>query len=183
LRSCPSFTTRTTASDLEVRTYDTLKWASTDVEADSVTDAGGIAFGRLFGYLSGANTESKKIDMTSPVLNYIQPGSGPNCNNTFTVSFFVPWEYQTEEGPPAPTAEDVYIETKELGEFAVSSYGGFAKDDDVIQAAEALTEDIEDDKEVDYDESKGGSYIFAAYDSPYTLMNRHNEDWIGVTDA
>ncbi|GMI34645.1 hypothetical protein TrRE_jg13578 [Triparma retinervis] len=25
-----------------------------------------------------------------------------------------------------------------------------------------------------------GSYFFVAYDSPYTLMKRHNEDWIGV---
>ena len=50
-------------------------WASTDVQSDSVTDAGSIAFGRLFGYLSGANENSQTIDMTSPVLNKISPGS------------------------------------------------------------------------------------------------------------
>ena len=57
--------------------------------------------------------------MTAPVLNYIQPGAGPNCNSTFTVSFFVPWLYQTEEGPPKPTSDDVFVEEKK-----VSGWGG-----------------------------------------------------------
>lgn len=79
------------------------------------TTTGDIAFHRLFDYISGANEASQKIDMTAPVLNYIQPGAGPNCNSTFTVSFFVPWAYQTEEGPPKPTSEDVFIEEKKVG--------------------------------------------------------------------
>ena len=70
---CPSFTTRQVDAEVEVRTYDELLWASTDVQSDSVTDAGSIAFGRLFGYLSGANENSQTIDMTSPVLNKISP--------------------------------------------------------------------------------------------------------------
>jgi len=178
---CPSFSTRTVDNGAEVRDYDALQWASTVVETDSATDAGSIAFQRLFGYISGANEDSQKIDMTAPVLNYIQPGAGPNCNSTFVVSFFVPWVYQTEEGPPKPTSDDVYIETKELGEFAVSSFGGFANDQDMVQEAVALTSDIDESKEIDFsDDAAMGNYYFVAYDSPYTLMNRHNEDWIGV---
>ncbi|GMI23894.1 hypothetical protein TrRE_jg1808 [Triparma retinervis] len=181
---CPSFTTKTTSDSLEVRSYDTLLWASTSVQSSSATDAGDIAFGRLFGYLSGANEAGQKIDMTAPVLNYIQPGEGPNCNTTFTVSFFVPWEFQTKSGPPPPTASDVSISLKEIGSVAVSSFGGFAKDEDMVSHASDLSADILDSKDLDFaPEAEAGSYFFVAYDSPYTLMNRHNEDWIGVVDA
>jgi hypothetical protein len=177
---CPSFTTRTVSGDVQVRSYDTLKWASTDVESDSAETAGNIAFQRLFGYLSGANENSQKIDMTAPVLNYITPGSGPNCNSTFTVSFFVPWEFQ-KDGPPAPTAADVYIEEKIVGDVAVTEYGGFAnKDNQIIETAEKLYQDIYDSKDVDF--ADDDRYFFVAYDSPYTLFNRHNEDWIRVKD-
>lgn len=178
---CPSYTTRQVDGDVEVRQYDSLLWASTDVESDSVSAAGSIAFGRLFGYLSGANANSQKIDMTAPVLNKVSPGAGPNCNNTFTVSFFVPWEYQTEEGPPAPTADDVYIETKKFNEFAVSTFGGFADDDDVVEEASKLAEEIEGSSDVEMGEDDN-TYYFVGYDSPYTLFNRHNEDWLEVHD-
>ena len=123
----------------KMRTYDELLWASTDVQSDSVTDAGSIAFGRLFGYLSGANENSQTIDMTSPVLNKISPGSGPNCNNTFTVSFFVPYKYQTAEGPPKPTADDVYIQKIKISDVAVSVFGGFAEDSDVVSTGRNCT--------------------------------------------
>ncbi|GMH99455.1 hypothetical protein TrST_g4749 [Triparma strigata] len=182
---CPSFTTRETIDNsFEIRSYDTLQWASTVVETDSASDAGDIAFHRLFDYISGANEKEEKIDMTAPVLNYIQPGAGPNCNSTFTVSFFVPWQYQTESGPPLPTSSSVFIESKDLGEFAVSSFGGFADDNDMVQEAVALTDKIDESKEVDFnDDAMEGNYYFVAYDSPYRLMNRHNEDWIGVKDV
>ena len=179
---CPSFTTRQVDAEVEVRTYDELLWASTDVQSDSVTDAGSIAFGRLFGYLSGANENSQTIDMTSPVLNKISPGSGPNCNNTFTVSFFVPYKYQTAEGPPKPTADDVYIQKIKISDVAVSVFGGFAEDSDVVSTASKLYSDIDDSKDIDADASVEDVNWFAAYDSPYTLRNRHNEDWINVVD-
>ena len=49
----------------------------------------------LFDYISGENEEKIEIDMTTPVLTFVQPGDGPNCASLFTVSFFVPYEYQT----------------------------------------------------------------------------------------
>ena len=59
---CPSFTTRQTAdNDVEIRSYDSLQWASTVVETDSASDAGDIAFHRLFDYISGANHASQKV--------------------------------------------------------------------------------------------------------------------------
>ena len=72
----------------------------------------------------------------------------------------------------------------QLGEFAVSSFGGFASDADMVSNAVALTSSVEDSKEVDFSaDANAGNYYFVAYDSPYRLMNRHNEDWIGVEES
>ena len=51
-----------------------------------------------------------KIDMTAPVINHVIPGAGPVCENNFTYSFYVPTKYQ-KSGPPAPTADNVYVTT------------------------------------------------------------------------
>ena len=49
---------------------------------------------RLFKYISGENEQNTRIDMTSPVKTYVQAGQGPYCKSTFTVSFYVPSEFQ-----------------------------------------------------------------------------------------
>ena len=111
---CPSFVNSTTTDGLQIRSYDSLLWASTDVEGTDITAANNIGFQRLFDYISGANDESIAIDMTTPVLDHVQPGLGPNCNSTFTVSFFVPYKYQNDQGPPKPTDDKVYIQAIEV---------------------------------------------------------------------
>lgn len=51
--------------------------ASTIVLGTDINEANSIAFNRLFEYISGANEQSITIDMTTPVINYIQPPAGP----------------------------------------------------------------------------------------------------------
>ena len=46
--------------------------------------------------------------MTAPVTVKVVPGAGPNCESTFTVSFYVGAEYA--ENPPKPTNPDVFIQ-------------------------------------------------------------------------
>ena len=54
----------------------------------------------------------------------------------------------------------------------------------MVSNAVALTSSVEDSKEVDFSaDANAGNYYFVAYDSPYRLMNRHNEDWIGVEES
>ena len=66
----------------------------------------------------------------------------------------------------------------------MSSFGGFASDADMVSHAVDLTEDVSESKEVDFSaDANDGNYYFVAYDSPYRLMNRHNEDWIGVVES
>lgn len=52
------------------------------------------SFMKLFEYISGGNSRQAKIPMTAPVLTKIEPGQGPNCESTFTMSFYNPYAFQ-----------------------------------------------------------------------------------------
>jgi len=73
-------------------------------------------FWKLFNYISGENDRKVKIAMTAPVSVLIEPGSGPNCESTFTMAFYVPDAFQGDD-TPIPTNPDVSIE--ERPEFKV----------------------------------------------------------------
>ena len=45
--------------------------------------------------------------MTSPVLTYVQPGPGPTCSSTFTMSFLIPEEHQAS--PPPSGQKDIFV--------------------------------------------------------------------------
>lgn len=111
-----------------------------------------------------------KIDMTAPVATKIVPGAGPNCESTFTVSFYIPPQHQVE--PPKPKNPDVFIE--DFPEMTVysTSFGGFANEEDWINKARELSEKVEN-KNINKD-----FYFSAGYDSPYKLFNRCNEVWM-----
>ena len=49
---------------------------------------------RLFKYISGANEDEQKIEMTAPVVTRVIAGDGPFCKSLFSVHFFVPFKWQ-----------------------------------------------------------------------------------------
>jgi hypothetical protein len=107
--------------------------------------------------------------MTAPVATRIVPGAGPNCESTFTVSFYVPEKHQAE--PPRPKNKDVFIE--EFPEMTVYStgFGGFASEQDWLNHARDLSGKIKD-KDIHQE-----FYFTAGYDSPFKMFNRLNEIW------
>ena len=59
------------------------------------SEAGGVAgVQRLFKYISGANEDEQKIEMTAPVVTRVIAGDGPFCKSLFSVHFFVPFKWQ-----------------------------------------------------------------------------------------
>lgn len=107
--------------------------------------------------------------MTAPVATRIVPGAGPNCESTFTVSFYIPPKHQTD--PPSPSNKDVFIEQFPEMTLYASARGGFMNEEQWINEARGLSEKLKDKTfRQDY-------YFTAGYDSPFKLFNRTNEVW------
>lgn len=164
---------------MELRAYGANLWSSTMVNSTSLDDAMTTGFSRLFAYISGGNKDSAKIDMTSPVLVKVVPGSGPNCASTFTVSFFVPESYQNAAGPPLPTNNLVFIQTIPALNVVVREFSGMAQQQDIISQAAQLEASVSNSTLVAA--ADGDNWWFAGYDPPFRLSNRHNEVWIAVS--
>lgn len=94
----------------EERLYPAQKWVTTKMQHISRDAASSAMFWKLFNYISGENNQQIKIAMTAPVSVLIEPGSGPNCESTFTMAFYVPDAFQ--EDTPEPTNDQVSIEQR-----------------------------------------------------------------------
>jgi len=162
----------------EIRSYDALRWVSTNVSSVTYDGVGQTGFNKLFKYISGANVGQQKVDMTAPVATDIYAGQGPNCNSTFRISFFIPYLYQGAQAPPQPTEEDVYIYTRPATLYAVGVFSGWANWWEVevqpqivkLGAAVALANLT----------VPNGQESVSQYDSPFTIFNRHNEIWMPI---
>ena len=172
---CPKFTTEAEKGKVEIRNYEATAWVQTNFTGageDDYSLAVGKGFNRLFRYISGANEKNVKIPMTAPVLVNIHPGAGPNCNTTFTVGFFVPFEFQKDV--PKPASDDVYVKCYGPGKVAVMSFGGYAMGWEAQKKHfTALAEKLQD-LGVKFKETPLAT---AGYDSPFRILNRHNEVW------
>jgi hypothetical protein len=174
----PKFSVLKKGDGWELRRYDPASWVSTKREAMELDQAmGGGATGgfmKLFSYISGANAVSTKIDMTVPVLTKVEPGQGPTCNSTFTVSFYNPCKYQGSTAAPKPSDPLSFINNMPAMDVYVTSFGGFANSQEYKQKAAELMQKLKAAKEPFNDKY----WFTAGYDSPYTVTNRHNEVWV-----
>lgn len=168
----------TTNATIQLRYYEPARWVRTNISSISYEEAGNEGFYKLFDYISGANEEGIKIDMTAPVSTQIFPGAGPFCKSNFIVSFYVPEEYQyPNPAPPTPTEEDVWVEMLPATIKAVYLFDGYATVEKNI-----VTPITQLDKFVIENNLKFIPNVetVAQYDSPYHFIDRHNEIWIDV---
>lgn len=154
----------------EVRTYPPAKWVSTTEKNISHKEATSIAFRRLFKYIQGENEGKKVVDMTIPVTTKVEAGEGPNCESSFTMSFYLPKEHQ--KNPPKPTNPAVFVEERPEIAVFVHTFGGFGDDEKWVAHGKELTEAIGDQSKyfTDY-------YYTVGYDAPFKLVGRTNEVW------
>ena len=178
---CPKFSNPQNLSidrqTVQIRVYEPALWASTVVANTDLKDAENIGFQRDFDYIEGDNAAKAKINMTSPVSNFVQPAQGPYCTTNFTVSFYVPYAYQPPNpGPPKPTESDVSLKTFPQMTVGVLSFDGFGEQDVVIAEAAELSK-LLSQSGLQYDTV---NWWYAGYDPPFRVTGRHNEVWIQI---
>ena len=132
-------------------------------------------FRKLFNYISGSNTQSKKVKMTTPVTESTKiamtiPVTQTEENNERIMQFYLPSNF-TIDTAPIPKDPNVELVTMPEGYFAVIKYSGRSTDKRFIKYKEILKEKlIKDEIEI---KSIG---IKATYNGPFTLpIFRRNE--------
>jgi hypothetical protein len=169
----------------EVREYPAHVVAETRVEA-GFTEAGNIAFQRLFGYISGKNVAREKIAMTAPVtqsrgeargekIAMTAPVSQVADGNAFRVAFTLPAKY-TLKTAPAPLDPTVQIRAIPARLIACWRYSGRWTESNYRDNEALLREQI-----TKHGLSTRGEPILARYDPPFMpWFLRRNEVLIPV---
>ena len=128
------------------------------------------SFRNLFNYISGANIDSEKIQMTTPVTQSAK-------SSEMVMQFYLPSKF-TKKTAPVPTDPRVELITIEEGHYAVIKYSGRLTDKNFNKHKKILKENLIEDKiEII------GPAIKATYNGPFTLpILRRNEamfhvDW------
>ena len=128
------------------------------------------SFRNLFNYISGANIDSEKIKMTTPVTQSEE-------SSEMIMQFYLPSKF-TKKTAPVPTDPRVKLITIEEGHYAVIKYSGRLTDSNFNKHKKILKENLIEDKiEII------GPAIKATYNGPFTFpIFRRNEamfhvDW------
>lgn len=166
----------------EIRQYEPCIVAETVVES-SFNEAGNMAFGKLFNYISGNNRKKESIDMTAPVsqksasekIPMTAPVSQRKVQDKYAVSFLMPSKY-TMETLPEPLDPSVVLKEIPARKMASVRYSGTWSRKRYEQNKSRLEEFI---KERDLQVT--GEAIWARYDPPFQLwFLRRNEVLISV---
>lgn len=141
----------------EVRDYPSLLVAETPMRTSH------DSFGRLFRYISGANSATQKIAMTTPVFM-------SRTDTNATMAFVLPHKL-TRATAPRPTGADVAVTTMPGGRFAVWRFRGWRHDRNEAAALAQLNARLEQEGL-----AATGQPIFGYFDPPWTLpFLRRNE--------
>lgn len=155
----PEYKVVRTDGKFELRDYPEMKLATTGMK-DGEMNSG---FGALFRFITGANEEKAKIEMTAPVL--IQRTAEKE-----TMSFIMPKELE-QKAVPVPTGENVKLGKMASARFAAHRFDGGRSAENEAKALEALRGWAKEAKV-----ELIGEPMFAYYDPPWTpTFMRRNE--------
>ena len=171
----PEYTVIEKDGRFELRQYPALLAAETLVTGADFEDAGDIAFGRLFRYITGNNRAQAEIAMTAPVVQTADrpPADGekiamtapviqqPGASGGYRVAFIVPAEY-TRETVPEPLDPAVRIVATPARLVAALTYSG--------RTSEALHREKEESLRAELAQrnlTAAGEPITAQYDAPF----------------
>ena len=114
------------------------------------------SFRNLFNYISGANIDSEKIKMTTPVTQSEE-------SSEMVMQFYLPSKF-TKKTAPVPTDPRVELITIEEGYYAVIKYSGRITDKNFNKHIKILRKSLLEDKIKII-----GPAIKATYNGPFTL--------------
>lgn len=166
----PQFTLLKAEGNKEIRLYKEHVAAQTQVSGE-FKDAQGEAFGRLAGYIFGDNANDQSISMTAPVFqtpttDNITDSMDENiaASDQWTMSFFMPSEYELEQ---LPVANDDRVVIKAMPERLVAAirFSGLWKEETNKRKAEELVSWVSD--VTGYEVVSEAE--FAGYNPPWTL--------------
>lgn len=163
--------------DVELRRYP----AAVLVETVAATES--EAFGRLFGYRSGANDAGDDLAMTAPVevagrgrgIAMTVPVEASDRPEGVRMAFYLPSSYDANSAP-RPTDDDVDLVAVPERTLAVRRFGWVPTDRRVARETDRLVEGLER-AEVDL----AGEPFFMSYEASWTLpVLRRNEVAVAV---
>ena len=171
-----AFLLNTTAIANEEAKYDVvhktniyeIRFYSERLVVESVYNNDSNTFRKLFKYISGANNNSQKIEMTIPVTQIKK-------DSTNFMQFILP-SIINKKTIPIPLNSDVKISIIEEGYFAVIKYSGRSSDKNFIKYSKTLQEKLLEDKIL-----IKSLPIKATYNGPFTLpLLRRNEAMFSI---
>jgi len=174
-----------TDGKFEIRDYAAHIVAETFVDSD-LEDAGGKAFKKLFGYISGDNRTRDKVTMTAPVsqqskgekIAMTAPVGQQRAEERWVVSFMMPDSY-TMDTLPEPEDPEVRLRAVPAQRMAAIRYSGFWSEKNYQRHKLKLESWI---KETDL--KILGDPRWARYNPPFTpWFMRRNEILIPVADG
>ena len=147
----------------EIRQYQDLVMATTSMQ--SAPQGDDSSFMRLFHYISGNNNREQEVAMTTPV--FMSRESGDDSDQ---MGFVMPQNI-AEEKLPAPAHENVQIQKRMGGKFAVYRFNGRMDRESTADARQQLSQWMQS-KQLLAD----GNTERAGYDPPWTPgLLRRNE--------
>ena len=168
-------------NEVEIRKYPATKWVSAKMSLtmnkNEVTEDRKTMFRQLFRYITGNNTDKKKIAMTSPVkMDYRSKDDKTIVKNSsceMSMGFYVPAELN--DNTPMPMRENMCIQEIPEMIVAVSQFSGYASIDDYMEHRDIILRSLGAEKAKNYDSV---NLLTAGYDPPFKLCCRRNEVWL-----
>lgn len=182
----PEYTVVRQDGAFELRRYAPYLLAETEVESGFM-EAGNVAFGRLFRYISGDNTARAEIAMTAPVeqakrgekIAMTAPVEQAREGGVYRVAFVVPRKYDRDT-VPQPTDPRVRIREVPARSIAVWRYSGRWTEENFREHERELRGKL---AALGLKAEPGDSAIIARYDAPFMpWFMRRNEVLIPVTE-
>ncbi|KAJ7569311.1 hypothetical protein O6H91_01G072000 [Diphasiastrum complanatum] len=181
----PQYSLVHSESDFEIRKYNNTVWITAHEDDTSFTVGTYKGFHKLFQYIEGANLNSSRVPMTSPIMTGIVPSFGPSHSFAFIVRLYVPAAFQ--KSPPVALPE-LNLKVERLGEqcIAVRKFSGFARDSNIAKEVAKLSLSLKESPwKYTFSEKPAighDAYSIAQYRRPFQIFFRVNEVWVALTN-